>query len=84
MPVKCCPSYFPHYPELSTDILTHVHTEKKNTLSFTVPEIVALKQLAYGVSDNNCTLEQGEIGQCTILYDPACIGRGKCTTHIIL
>lgn len=32
-------------------------------VTLTIPEIAALKQLAYGVSDNNCTLEQGEIGQ---------------------
>ena len=41
-----------------------------------INEIAALKDLHYDISDNNYTLEEGQMGQYTILFDPKYIGRG--------
>ncbi|MDD7281649.1 MAG: DUF4299 family protein [Erysipelotrichaceae bacterium] len=49
---------------------------KLNGKKIEINEIAALKDLCYGVSDNNYTLEEGQIGSYTILFDPNCISRG--------
>lgn len=45
-----------------------------NTIS--VAQIAGIMDLAYGISDDNYVLRQGEIGTWTVLYDPRYIGRG--------
>lgn len=48
---------------------------KKNG-EITIQDIAALQNLCYGVADTNGVLEHDAIGQYTVLYDPAKIGRG--------
>lgn len=44
--------------------------------SITIEELIALKNLGYGISDENCVLEINKVGEYTVLYDPKLIGRG--------
>lgn len=41
-----------------------------------IPKIASLKNLSYGVLDNNYCLEFNQTGQYTIMYKSDCIGRG--------
>ena len=53
-----------------------IKQKKNEIIELTIPEIAALKDLRYGVSNNNYLLEEDEVGQYTILYDKKKIGRG--------
>lgn len=44
--------------------------------SITIEELIALKNLGYGISDENCVLEINKVGKYLVLYDPKLIGRG--------
>lgn len=53
-----------------------IKRNENSTVELSIPEIAGLKNLCYGISDNNYILEKDQVGNFTILYDPKRIGRG--------
>lgn len=53
-----------------------IRQNENAVIELSIPEIAALKDLSYGISDNNYSLDKNKVGQYTILYDEKRIGRG--------
>lgn len=57
-------------------VMIEIPRNSEEAAELSAQEIAGWKELSYGVEDNNGALEQDEVGQKTVLYDPECIGRG--------